>query len=197
MIKVGVTGGIGSGKTTVCSIFEHLGVPVYYSDEKSKELIQSNSGLIKQIKAAFGNHLYDDQNNLNKAALASLVFSNEKALATLNSIVHPAVVDDFNAWCSQHQQHAYVIKESALLFESNTYKNLDFIIAVFAPLEMRLKRLMERDQTNEEELLKRVHNQLADVEKMKRSDFVIFNDMKHPLIRQILSLHKELSKSLI
>lgn len=197
MIQVGVTGGIGSGKTTVCGIFEHLGIPVYYADLRSKELIQEDVKLVEEIKRAFGRDLYDSENKLDKAALASIVFKDKKKLQQLNSIVHPAVVNDYNYWITQQKDQAYIIKESALLFESGTYKNLDLIICVYAPLEMRLERIKDRDKLKDEDVISRMESQLPDNEKMRLSDYVIFNDMKQPLISQVLSLHHELSNSLI
>lgn len=197
MIKVGITGGIGSGKTTVCRIFEHFGVAVYYADERSKDLIQTDIKLIRNIKKTFGSDLYDSNNVLDKAALATIVFHDDEKLKKLNSIVHPSVLSDFNIWCSQHQHQAYIIKESALLFETNAQANLDILITVFAPLEIRIKRIQERDPITQEEIMSRIKSQMPDNEKMSRSDYVIFNDLKHSLVKQVSVLHKELCKSLI
>ena len=197
MLKVGVTGGIGSGKTTVCNMFELLHVPVYYSDSRSKELIQSDSGLIQLIKSEFGDHLYSKENKLDRAALAAIVFNDAEKLGKLNSIVHPAVAKDFLNWCEQYTAEKYIIKESAILFEAIAHIDLDFIITVYADSETRLKRIQDRDHSKASDVLARMKNQLSDTDKMSRSDYVIFNDGKHSLIKQVLALHEELSNDLI
>jgi dephospho-CoA kinase len=192
MIKLGVTGGIGSGKSTVCDLFAHLGVAVYPSDEKSKYLIQTDPVLISKIKSLFGSDLYSSEQILDRKKLASIVFNDEEKLQQLNAITHPAVVADFNLWCQQHAGDKYVIKESAILFESGTYKNMDFILGVFAPLELRIKRIQERDHVKRDEILQRMASQMPDNEKISYCDYVIFNDEKHSLIEQVRELHNEL-----
>ncbi|MFC2114486.1 dephospho-CoA kinase [Bacteroidota bacterium] len=197
MLKVGITGGIGSGKTTVCKMFELLNVPVYFSDIRSKELIQSDQDLIEAIKSEFGNQIYDRQNSLDRVALAAIVFKDEQKLKKLNSIVHPAVAMDFMKWCANFSNEKYVIKESALLFETEAGIDLDFIITVYADPETRLKRIQDRDKSDASDVLLRMKNQLPDTNKMSRSDYVIFNDGKQSLIKQVLALHNELSNDLI
>ena len=197
MIKAGITGGIGSGKTTVCKIFEVLGVPVYYADDRAKELITTDVTLIKKIKKLLGDDVYDSDNNINKKRIAAIVFNFPDVLQQYNAIVHPAVFEDAEKWMRRHQQYDYIIEEAALLFETGTYKKLDKIICVTAPIEIRIERIKKRDGLTEEEIRSRIKNQMQEEEKIAMSDFVIYNDGATPLIRQVLRIHEKLSEKAI
>lgn len=189
MLKIGITGGIGSGKTVVCKVFELFGIPIYYADEQAKKLMQTDKQLIRQIQNSFGKSIYS-KNILNKKLLAKIVFNDESKLNELNALVHPAVKNDFENWVKKQKNCPYIIKEAALLFESGTYLQLDKIITVTAPTELRIKRIMKRDGSDRISVKKIMKNQMTDKEKISRSDFVIFNDEKKLLLPQILKLHK-------
>ncbi len=191
VIKVGITGGIGSGKTTVCKMFEELGVPVYYSDDRAKYLMQHEHHLIDEIKKSFGDDVYENC-KLNRKLLAERVFNDKAKLDLLNSLVHPAVFRDTERWLEEQKERKvpYVIKEAALLVETGSYKTLDKLIVVTAPLDTRIKRVMTRDQLELEEVQARVRNQLPESEKVKLADFVITNDkyLDH-LQKQVKDIH--------
>lgn len=190
MIKVGITGGIGSGKSVVCSLFSSIGIPVYDSDSRAKKLMNENE-LIKEVLIGyFGSEIYIE-GNLNRPLLAQKIFNNRIALEFVNSIVHPAVRNDFLHW-AERQNAPYVIEETALLFESGAYKILDKIITVTSPEELRIQRVIERDHTTRENVLQRIRNQLPETEKVARSDFVIINDHQHSLIEQVNNIHKKI-----
>lgn len=188
MLKVGITGGMGSGKTTVCRIFEHLKVPVYYADDRAKHLV--NVTLRENISASFGEDIYTKE-GLDRALLAKRAFVNKEKTDLLNSIVHPAVALDYDDWVSK-QNGAYSIKEAALLIESESYKTLDKIILVSAPLETRIQRILKRDKTSREDINNRISKQLSDEEKEKYADYFINNDGDSSLVEQVLQIHKSL-----
>lgn len=192
MIKVGITGNIGSGKTTVCRIFEILGVPVYYADDRAKELLQSDKEIIEQVKKLFGDDVYDANNRIDKKRVAHVVFNEPEFLKQYEAIIHPAVIRDGEKWFQRHAQFPYAIKEAALLFESGGYKHLDKTICVTAPVNIRIKRIQERDGLDTEDILARMRNQMAEAEKVELSDFIIYNDGTAPLIRQVLNIHEKL-----
>lgn len=195
MIKIGITGGIGSGKTTVCKVFELLGVPVYYADIEAKQILDSNLEVKKNIINTFGNGVLNNEEKIDKKKLASLVFNNKENLEKLNSIVHPAVREHFENWLQQHSTQKYILKEAAILFESGSYKLVDKVIAVVAPLELKISRTMQRDKVTQAEVELRISNQLNDDEKIKRSQFVIHNDERQLIIPQILDIHDQITKS--
>lgn len=190
MLKIGITGGIGSGKTTVCNLFELLNIPVYYADPRAKHLMVSDLTLISQIKKLLGKDSYNNDLSLNKPFIANIIFNNKYKLNSLNSLVHPAVKRDFNKWCEM-QNSPYVLKEAALLFESGSYKDLDQNILVSAPLELRILRVMQRDNTSRDRIISRVNNQMIESEKKSLADFIINNNGKIPLIPQIYKLHNQ------
>lgn len=190
MFKIGITGGIGSGKTTVCKVFELLGVPVFYADIVAKQIMVEDDILISSIKKAFGKDSYFADGTLNNKHIAGIVFNNEVELAKLNAIVHPAVFRAYDKWVvSVPNNTPYVLKEAALLFESGSYSVNDKNILVTASVETRLERVMRRDNVTAEQVLSRIHNQFTDEEKLKLSDFVIENDDLMPVIPQVLALH--------
>jgi dephospho-CoA kinase len=192
MLKVGITGGIGSGKTTVCQIFATLGIPIYYADVRAKEIMVTDADLIHQIKKLFGSDAYDENGQLNRKQIADKAFHDKNLLQQLNAIVHPAVFKDTLEWYQTHNNKAYTLYEAAILFESGSYKLLDKIITVFAPIEDRIARTIKRDKISRNEVLERIDKQLSEDEKMKRADFVIYNDHSQPLIEQVLTIHQQL-----
>ncbi len=190
MLKIGLTGGIGSGKTTVAQIFEVLSIPVYYADNAAKHLMNNNPELKSQIVSAFGTESYKD-GKLDNAYLAKIVFSNEDKLALLNSYVHPITLQDSLIWM-QNQRAPYAIKEAALIFEANLDTYLDYIIGVFAPQHVRIERVKKRDHISEDLILSRIKQQMNEEEKMKLCDFVVINNDTRALLPQILEIHKTL-----
>jgi len=189
MLKVGITGGIGSGKSLISGIFRLLGVPVYNSDQRAKEIMNQNEKVRDQISVLFGTEAYDLEGYLNRSYIASRVFSNAKLLAKLNRIVHPEVGRDFNEWGLRHENHTYVLKEAALIFEAAIDKELDKVVLVFAPEDLRISRVMERDQIDEDEVRGRIVNQWNDNKKAPLADFIIVNDGKQQLLRQTMEIH--------
>lgn len=191
MLKIGITGGIGSGKTLVCKVFEQLGVPVYYADLAATEIFY-RSNIQQQIIGTFGEKLVDDKGLVDRKQLSSLVFNNKVLLEKLNAIIHPAVELDVAKWNKQNVSAKYVLKEAAILFESGTNKGLDKVITVTSPVDLRIMRVMKREGWSKEEVHKRIQNQMSDEEKVKRSDFVICNDEQQLIIPQVLDIHKKL-----
>ncbi|MEJ6982599.1 dephospho-CoA kinase [Pedobacter sp. P351] len=189
MLKIGITGGIGSGKTTVCKLFQLQNIPVFYADQQAKTIMQTDTRLVDDLKAEFGQDVYSKEGLLDRRKLGGLVFNDEQKLKQLNSLVHPAVFRAFDVWVKQ--QHAsYVLKEAALLFESGSYKDCDYVILVKSPKDLKVKRIIERDSISESDVLKRMNKQLSDEEKEKKSDFILYNDEKQMLISQVLKLHE-------
>ena len=196
MLKIGLTGNIGSGKTTVAQVFELLGIPVFYADTVAKEIMTQDTLLIEGVKAAFGNESYFEDGKLNNKHIAGIVFNNEQALAQLNALVHPAVFRAFDAWESTIPSTVpYTLKEAAILFESGSYKLCNTTILVTAPYEVKLKRLIQRDGVNEEQVKARMDKQLSDEEKAKMAGHFIVNDEQQSIIEQVLALHQEFLKS--
>ena len=189
VLKVGLTGGIGSGKSTVAKIFEVLGVPVYYADEAARRLMNENEELKAAIRKNFGEASYTN-GELDRKFLASVVFSNKEKLELLNSLTHPATISDAEQWIKT-QTSPYIIKEAALLFESGAAENLDKVIGVFAPRAIRVKRVMDRDNIPEAEVMKRINRQMDEEAKMKLCDFIITNDEHQLVIPQVLGLHEK------
>jgi dephospho-CoA kinase len=191
MLKIGLTGGIGSGKTTVAKVLEVLGVPVYYADEAAKELMYKNELLKQQLIFHFGEATYLEDGQLNRKHLSSIVFADKAKLELLNSLVHPVTIADAEEWFNR-QTAPYVIKEAALLFESGTADGLNYIIGVTAPATLRIKRVMDRDNVTADDVKRRMNNQLDDSIKMKLCDFVLQNNEQQLLLPQVVQLHEEL-----
>ena len=175
MIRVGVTGGIGSGKSRVCTLFAALGVPVYDSDGRAKELMNGDGDIKKAVTALFGSQAYEG-GGLNRPFIASMVFHDKMLLASLNGIVHPALTLDFDAWAMSHSGFPYVIMESAILFESGFDRLVDKIVAVSAPEELRIGRVASRDGVSRQSVMDRIANQFSDSAREERADYVIKND---------------------
>jgi dephospho-CoA kinase len=190
MLKIGLTGNIGSGKTTVSKIFEILGIPVFYADDAAKSVMINDAILIDGIKAAFGEESYFNDGALNRKHIADIVFNDPIKLAKLNALVHPATFRAFDAWVKEIKDVPYVLKEAALLFESDSYKLCDYTIIVQAPLETRIKRVMQRDGLSKAETESRDSNQFTEEKKSRLADYVIVNDDKQLVIPQVLELHK-------
>lgn len=170
---IGLTGGIGSGKTTIAKYFQSFGIPVYIADDEARKIMQS-SEIIAAIKNTFSESIFEN-GILNREKLAKIVFTEPEKLVTLNNIVHPAVKKHFEHWLSQYKKNPYVVYEAAILFETGGYKNCDFIITVTAPIETRIQRVVERDKTTRELVLKRINAQWTDEKRISKSDFVIQN----------------------
>lgn len=190
MLKIGVTGGIGSGKTTVCKVFELLGIPVFYADAAAKEVMHEDEELRKGIVNSFGLQSFSDSGILNRKYLADLVFYDQKALETLNALVHPAVFRAFDIWVRTHSSAPYIIKEAALLFESGSDKMCTHTILVKAPEALKIRRVMDRDHISEEAVRLRMAHQFTDEKKESLADFIIMNDENALVILQVLKLHE-------
>jgi dephospho-CoA kinase len=194
MIKIGLTGNIGSGKTTVSCIFSLLKVPVYHSDEESKRFLREPA-VIENIRSIFGDELVTPDGEIDRTALASVVFADPLLLSQLTKILHPLVIDDFRKWCRLHSESPYIIHEAAIIFESGVERGFDKIIHVSCPKETAIQRVMDRDGTTREVILKRMQFQFPDEEKAARSDFIIRNDGFTMVIPQVLEIHRILSEA--
>ena len=188
----GITGGIGSGKTTVCRIFEALGIPVYYADDEAKRLMTEDAPLRARLVEAFGEATYLPDGALNRTYLAELVFNDAAQLERLNGLVHPAVGRHSAAWQRAQRDVPYTLKEAALLFESGSERMLDGVITVFAPEALRIARVTQRDRTTPAEVRARMAKQLSEAEKLRRADFIIHNDGEQALIPQVLAIHRQI-----
>lgn len=190
MIKLGVTGGIGSGKTTICSLLEAFGVPVYYADTEAKMLMNTDAGIRSQLIAWFGPELYVN-GELDRALLASHIFTDKTQLEKVNALVHPKVAMHFSKWCAA-QHSKCIAKEAAILFESGSYKEMDKVLTVNAAEAIRIDRVMQRDAVPKEEVLQRISKQWTDAQRTEKSDYTILNDGKELILPQLISLLKAL-----
>jgi dephospho-CoA kinase len=198
MLRIGITGGIGSGKSVVSRLFAALGVPVYDSDSRAKWVMAHDLVLRAQLQEAFGAETYDAAGQLDRPYLARVAFADPTRLAQLNALVHPRVGEDFATWTAQQAAagHAYALKEAALLFESGAYKGLDKIITVFASPEVRTARVLARDaHRTAADVARIIDQQLPEAERLTRADYVIYNDDSQLLIPQVLALHQEFTSS--
>jgi dephospho-CoA kinase len=194
MRQIGITGGIGSGKSVVCRLFAVLGVPVYDSDARAKWVMAHDAQLREELTAAFGPETFDAQGQLNRPYLARVAFPDPAQLARLNALVHPHVGRDFAQWAAARRAegHAYILKEAALLYESGAYRQLDRVITVFAPQTLRQARVLRRDpHRTPEDILTIIGKQLSEEEKLQRADYVVYNDDEQLLIPQVLKLDAE------
>lgn len=188
-LNIGITGGIGSGKTLICRIFSVLGIAVYDADKEAKALMQTDPELVTALKEAFGANVYDESGMLDRKYLASMVFNNQEKLDLLNSIVHPVVIRAGEQWMHA-QTGPYSVKEAALLFESGSYQANDYNILVISPIEQRIERVMKRDGVSREQVQARIEKQMPDEEKVKLADFIIYNDGRQAVLPQVLALHE-------
>ncbi len=193
MLKVGITGGIGSGKTTVCKIFQNLGTSVFYADIVAKRLMNEDEGLKSVLMELFGSEIYNN-GVLQRRKLAELIFNNKQSLEKINSVVHPAVQREFVSWADNHKHEKYVIYEAAIIYEAGLDRALDKVITVYAPDYLKIKRIMQRDKVSKEEVLQRMKNQMDDNRKRDIADHVIDNDENSLVIPQVLALHKIFNK---
>lgn len=189
MLTVGITGGIGSGKSTVCKVFRVLGVPVFQADLVARNLQNEDSRIKFQLTELFGSEIYDN-GLLNRRRLAEIIFNNKIQLEKVNNIIHPAVHREFEMWKQRHSQHPYILYEAAILFETGSYHSFDYIIMVMTDEKERIERVMRRDNVSEEAIRRRMLNQMADSQKRKLADFVIENNDNQMIIPKILELDK-------
>ncbi len=189
-LQIGITGGIGSGKSLVCKIFQCLGVPVYDADSRAKALMTTDGILISGIKKEFGNLSYHTDGTLNRKHISEAAFGHPEKLKALDELVHPRVAENYSHWVGE-QSYPYVIKEAALLFEAGSYKSLDKIIVVSAPEQLRVKRVLERDPNRSEQMVRDIiSSQMPESEKKNKADFVVINDESRLVIPQVVELHK-------
>ena len=190
MLVVGLTGGIGSGKTTVANMFSTLGIPVYIADEESKKLLVTSKVIKRKLINLFGEDTYNG-NELNKPFIADKIFNNKTLLQKMNAIVHPKVAQHFKSWLTK-QEGPYVIKESAILFESGAYETCDLILTITAPKKLRIERVMQRDSVSEEKVLNIIKNQWTEEEKIKYSNYVIVNKKIEDTQQKVLEIHRKI-----
>lgn len=188
---IGLTGGIGSGKTTVANYFKELGIPVYIADVEGKKITESPK-ILKSIKDAFGSAVFDEE-RLNRQKVSQIVFNDSEKLKQLNSIIHPEVEKHFMNWVNNHSNFSLVVKETALLFESGSYKKCDFVITVIAPLEDRINRVIKRDAVTREDVLKRIDNQWSDEDRIRNSHYIIDNTDQRTIGRQVKEILKKIT----
>jgi dephospho-CoA kinase len=195
MLKVGVTGGIGAGKTTVCQVFEELGVPIYNADRRAKEIMEEDEALIVEIKNEFGAAAYLSDGTLDRQYIARIVFEQEDKLLKLNDMVHPAVHRDSQSWNEilARKGYPFAIRESALIVETSLYLQLDKLIVVSAPMEDRINRVVARDGASREQVIARINAQMPQEEKEKYGDYIIYNDALMELVPQVTKIYMDLS----
>lgn len=191
MVKVGITGGIGSGKSTVCKVFKVMGIPVFEADQVARQLMNADAQVRIQLIGLFGSSVYLPDQTIDRKFLSDIVFNNPSLLSGLNGIVHPAVRDAFDVWC-KNQESPFVILEAAILFESGFYKMMDQVIVVATDEAERIQRVMKRDGTSEEQVRQRIRNQWTDGQRIKLADFVIHNNDNELIIPQIVEIDKKL-----
>jgi dephospho-CoA kinase len=191
MLKVGLTGNIGSGKTVVAKVFSSLGIPVFHADNKARALLDDDR-IKNEIRLIFGDQVFSPSGEVRRPALAEIVFSNQALLEKLNSIIHPEVRKSYRQWCLQPRDSAYTLYEAAILFESGHYQEMDKIICVVAPEEMRISRVMERDGVSRHEVEMRIASQWPEEKKAELADYIIKNDGSSMIISQVLEVHNRL-----
>jgi dephospho-CoA kinase len=192
MLKVGLTGGIGSGKTTVCNVFRHLGIPVYHADIHARILSEVDGDIKKALSGLVGDDIYTES-GLNRKKLSQMIFVNRSLLQKVNEIIHPKVLEHFSKWINEHLETNYIIHEAAILFESGMNPLFDKIITVSAPEDTRISRIMKRDGVTENDVKNIIKNQWPESRKRNISDYIIINDQKQMILPQILKIHNELT----
>lgn len=191
MYRVGITGGIGSGKSFVCSILEKFGIPVYYADSQARRLMNTDSRLRSAIKEAFGEEIYRN-GELDRQEMALRVFGEPGLLESINQLVHPVVREDFERWAEGQEGVPYVVEEAAILFESGAARNMNMSVLIYAPIPLRIQRVMDRDKVSRLDVEKRISRQMDEEEKKELADRVIYNDEKNLLLPQIVELHEDI-----
>lgn len=192
MKVIGLTGGIGSGKSTVCRIFEVLNVPVFYADDEAKALYES-AEVVASVTQLLGHEVLNEAGKIDRKKMAAIIFEDAEKLLQIQQLIHPLVKKRFEEWQEDYQKQAlYCIREAAILIESGAYKDCDKIIVVTAPKEVRIQRVMQRDKVSRQEVLSRMAHQMQESERLKYADFVINNDGNQPLIRQVMHIHHQL-----
>ena len=191
-LKLGVTGGIGAGKTSVCRVFSVLGIPVFSADTEAREVMDIDTGIILRINTIVGKNLYL-KGSLDRAELARLIFNNNKLLEKVNSLVHPVVFSRFNEW-EKKQSSPYVIMEAAILFESGASKVVDRVVTVVAPMEERVGRVIHRNNLTREKVIEIIRNQMSDTERISQSDYTIYNSENDMIIPAVLNIHEDILK---
>lgn len=191
MKRIGITGGIGSGKSIICKVFELLGVPVFYADEEAKKLYYNNDVKATLVEK-YGNEIYTIDGKLNREKLAQIIFSNPEELKFINSLIHPLVAEVYKQWCEKFKHLPYTLKEAAILFESGAYKEMDKVITVSAPKDVRIKRIMKRDNSTRAQIEERINNQWSEEQRLAKADFVIYNNDEQLVLPQIIELHQKL-----
>lgn len=191
---IGITGGIGSGKSTVCTVFKLLKVPVFDADKVAKELLNTHPEIKSELVRQFGRNIYTENETIDRKKLAEIIFNDESQLKKMNQLVHPAVRDEFKKWVAKNDQYPYVIHEAAILFESDFYKMMDYTILVSAPREQRIKWVMKRDGVSRQQVEERMKNQMPDKEKQKLATLVLKNNNQQLLIPKIIETDKNLRK---
>jgi dephospho-CoA kinase len=195
MLTIGITGGIGSGKTTVCKVFRVLGIPVFQADMVAGKLQNEDPQIKKSLADLFGADIYADDGLLNRKKLAGIIFNDRKLLEKINNIIHPAVHQEFNKWKAQYENFPYVLYEAAIIFETGSFRNFDRTILVVTAENERIQRVIKRDHTTAEAIIQRMQNQFSDAEKMKMADFIIENNDNQLVIPQILKLDQLLKSN--
>ena len=193
-LVIGLTGGIGAGKTTCAAIFEELGISIYYSDEQAKTIMNTDSDLRAKLKDTFGNESYLSDGSLNRGHLSRLIFQDQANIGKINAIVHPAVRNDFIKWCMTNSNNIYLLQESALLFETGSYKYFTKNILVDASEALRIERVSNRDQVTEQQVRDRMSKQLPSSDKRKLADYIIENDGDISLMNQVIEIHLDILK---
>lgn len=196
MIKIGVTGGIGSGKSMVCRIFSALSVPVFYADIVAKEIAENDKDVVRSIKENFGNDIFTQEGKLDRKRLSEIVFNDSKKLNTLNNIIHPAVKNAFDFFLNENKNAPYTVKEAAILVESGAYKHVDKIIVVTAPVKQRIQRVVKRDDVSENEVQVRINKQLPQEDLIKYAHFIINNEDGAMLLPQVIEINKSILKEI-
>lgn len=192
-MQIGITGGIGSGKSTVCKIVESLGYPVYYADDRGRYLTDNNLDILNQIKALFGNKVFNKDQSLNRKALADIVFENPQELEKLNSIIHPVIDKDYQEW-KEKQTSKLIFKEAAIMFETGMYKEIEFVICIIAPTELRIKRTMTRNNMTRSEVENRIANQWSDKQRLALAEAIIYADDEQLVVPQLTAIIGRLEK---
>jgi dephospho-CoA kinase len=190
MKKIGITGGIGSGKTIVCEVFRLMGVPVFHADNIARDLQQNDSNVRNALIELLGKDIYNASGILNRENIARMIFNDKELLAKVNQIIHPAVRENFRHWVVNHIKEKYILYEAAILFESGYYKELDLNILILADEDIRVKRVIKRDNISEQSVRERIKNQMPDQEKIRLADYIIENNEKQLIIPQVLELDK-------